>query len=117
MSAAANSASTPQAPDAAPIPPRFRIGDRVRVDTRASLGHVRTPIYIRGKSGVVVHIQGLMHDPSTLAYHRPGLPLRWWYKLRFKQTDLWPAYKGDPGDHLEVDLQEDWLLAADGARP
>jgi len=107
------------APDLAraPIPPRFRIGERLVVDARPSIGHTRTPVYIRGKSGVVTEIQGLMHDPSTLAYHRPGLPMRWWYKLRFRQVDLWPGYRGDPADQLEVDVQEDWLTSADGARP
>ena len=89
---------------------RFKVGDTVRVDTRASLGHMRTPIYVRGKTAVVVEIQGLFHDPSKLAYYRPGLPLQVWYKLRFRQTELWPRYRGEDGDHLELDLPEDWLI-------
>lgn len=99
------------------LPPRFKLGDRVRVDARASVGHMRTPIYTRGKTGEVVYIQGLMHDPATLAYHRPGLPLKYWYKLRFRQTDLWTGYTGDPADQLEVDIQEDWLEPAAGEKP
>ena len=96
---------------------RFRIGDQVRVDRRKSLGHCRTPVYVRGKTGVVVKIQGPMHDPASLAYHRPGLPLKVWYKLRFKQTDIWRGYKGHPGDHIELDVQEDWLgETKDGGR-
>ena len=98
------------------LPPLYRIGERLRIDARPSLGHMRTPVYIRGKTGVVTRIQGLMHDPSSLAYHRPGLPMRYWYKLRFRQTDLWPAYRGDPADQLEVDVQEDWLERAEGDR-
>jgi hypothetical protein len=93
-------------------PPRFGIGDVLRVDDRRSIGHCRTPVYVRGKTGEVTEIQGLFHDPATLAYNRPGLPMRYWYKLRFRQTDLWPGYKGDPGDHLELDVQEDWLEKA-----
>lgn len=103
-------------PPLASHPPRFKVGDTLTVDARPSLGHMRTPVYVRGKTGTVVHIQGLMHDPSTLAYHRPGLPMRYWYKLRFRQTDLWPGYEGDPRDQLELDVQEDWLLPADGGR-
>ena len=91
---------------------RFRVGDEVRVSARESLGHHRAPIYVRGKSGVVTEIQGRFHNPSQLAYHYPGLPMMVWYKLRFRQTDLWPRYQGDPGDHLELDLQEDWLEVA-----
>lgn len=88
---------------------RFKVGDKVRVSRRKSLGHHRTPIYVRGKTGVITEVQGLFHNPSQLAYHYPGLPMMVWYKLRFRQSDLWPRYKGDAGDHLELDLQEDWL--------
>ncbi len=95
---------------------RFKVGDTVRVASRKSLGHCRTPAYVRGKTGIVTRIEGLMHNPETLAYHRPGLPLQVWYKLRFKQSDLWRGYKGDPGDHLELDLQENWLEEAKGVR-
>lgn len=91
---------------------RFKVGDKVRVSKRKSLGHHRTPIYVRGKTGVITEIQGLFHNPSQLAYHYPGLPMMVWYKLRFRQSDLWRRYKGDPGDHLELDLQEDWLEAS-----
>lgn len=94
---------------------KFKVGDAVRVDARPSLGHMRTPVYVRGKTGVVTGIQGRFHDPARLAYHRPGLPMRVWYKLRFRQTELWPRYNGDPGDHLELDLQEDWLMPAKGS--
>lgn len=95
---------------------RFKVGDEVRVSKRKSLGHHRTPIYVRGKTGVVTEIQGLFHNPSQLAYHYPGLPMMVWYKLRFRQTDLWRNYRGDPGDHLELDLQEDWLEEPKGQR-
>ena len=91
------------------IPPKFQVGEMLRVDDRPSLGHCRTPVYVRGKRGVVTEIQGVFHDPATLAYSHPGLPMKYWYKLRFWQSDLWPGYKGDPSDHLELDVQEDWL--------
>lgn len=93
---------------------RFKVGDVVRVSMRKSLGHHRTPIYVRGKTGVITEIQGLFRNPSQLAYHYPGLPMMVWYKLRFRQTDLWPRYTGALEDHLEIDLQEDWLESVKG---
>jgi len=61
-----------------------------------ALGHCRTPFFLRGKTGVIVGIQGAFHDPEKLAYHKPGLPRQVLYKVRFKQSDLWPNYRGKP---------------------
>lgn len=98
------------------LEPQFKIGDAVRIDNRTVVGHNRTPVYIRGKTGVITEIQGRMHEPSRMAYHKPGLPLMYWYKVRFQQRDLWPRYKGDANDQLELDVQEDWLLAPRGKK-
>ncbi len=94
-------------------PPRFKVGDTVRVDDRASLGHCRTPAFIRGRTGVVSKVQGVFRDPERLAYHRPGLPALTVYKVRFQQSDVWPGYEGQAIDQLEVDIQDNWLSAAD----
>lgn len=94
--------------------PRFRVGDVVRVDARAALGHCRTPFFLRGKTGVIVGIQGAFHDPEKLAYHKPGLPRMVLYKVRFKQPEIWPNYPGRPHDQLEADIYEHWLIRADG---
>jgi hypothetical protein len=87
----------------------FAAGDRVRVAARASLGHCRTPWYLRGKTGVVAEVHGRFRNPELLAYHKPGLPTLALYKVRFRQSDLWNAYTGPRGDHLEVDIYENWL--------
>jgi nitrile hydratase subunit beta len=92
--------------------PAFKPGDAVRVDARASLGHCRTPWYLRGKTGLIAEVQGQFRDPERLAYHRSGLPAQVLYKVRFNQTALWPDYAGAPSDTLEVDLYEPWLLPA-----
>ena len=73
------------------------------------LGHCRTPWYVRGKSGVVIAVQGRFRDPERLAYHRPGLPAQALYKVRFQQREVWPTYRGANGDHIEVDIYEHWL--------
>ncbi|MDX2157991.1 MAG: nitrile hydratase subunit beta [Hyphomicrobiaceae bacterium] len=95
-------------------PPRFRAGESVQVAGREAVGHCRTPWYLRGHAGVIASVHGAYHDPERLAYHKPGLPLKVLYKVRFRQADLWRDYKGPANDHLEADIYEDWLGPADG---
>lgn len=95
-----------------PVATRFRIGDRVMAVTRRPVGHCRTPWYLRGRIGIVASVHGAYLDPERLAYHKPGLPAQVLYKVRFLQRDLWPAYRGAPGDHLEADIYEYWLERA-----
>lgn len=90
----------------------FREGDRVTVDTRASLGHCRSPVYLRGKTGEIVTVHGSYRDPERLAYHTPGLPPQVLYKVRFQQSDIWPDYSGPETDMLEADIYEHWLERA-----
>jgi nitrile hydratase subunit beta len=90
---------------------RYKPGDKVRVDDRDVAGHCRSPWYLRGQAGVVAEVLGTFRDPERLAYHRPGLPQQVLYKVRFKQTALWPNYQGPAKDQLEADIAENWLLA------
>ena len=46
---------------------RFRPGDRVKVRYAAPLGHIRTPFYIRGHTGVVERLCGSFPNPEELA--------------------------------------------------
>lgn len=92
----------------------FSDGMRVRVLERTISGHCRTPLYLKGKVGEVVSLAGAWRDPETLAYHKPGLPKRNLYRVRFRQADLWKNYP-NPGDTLEADLYEHWLAPVDGA--
>jgi nitrile hydratase len=89
--------------------PRFKPGDRVRVDDRPVVGHCRTPWYLRGKSGVIAHMHGAYRDPERLAYHLSGLPAQVLYKVRFAQSEIWGRYAGPHSDHLEADIYEQWL--------
>lgn len=91
--------------------PRFAPGDRVVVDTRAADHHCRTPYYLRGQSGVVERVHGQYRDPEKLAYHRPGLPKRYLYRVRFEQAAIWPDYAAGGRDILAADIFEHWLLA------
>ena len=89
------------------------VGTRVCVENREAVGHCRSPFYLRGRHGVVVAIQGTYRDPERLAYHRPGLPARVLYKVRFEQRDLWPGYCGSAHDQLEADIYEHWLIPSE----
>jgi hypothetical protein len=77
-----------------------------------SPGHIRTPFYARGLVGVVERACGPFANPEELAYGRPGLPTRPLYRVRFRQSDVWPDYDGPPGDCVEVEIYEHWLEPA-----
>jgi nitrile hydratase len=93
-------------------PGRFAAGDRVRVLAMYPLGHVRTPWYIRGKTGVVERLCGAYPNPEELAYQRSGLPAQALYRVRFLQQDVWPIYRGGATDTLDLEIYDHWLEPA-----
>jgi nitrile hydratase len=94
---------------------RFSPGDRVRVRADPAPGHIRTPVYIRGKCGVVTRIFGDFPNPEGLAYGQPGLPKKTLYQVRFRQSDIWPDYDGEARDTVDIDIYHHWLETASGA--
>ena len=92
--------------------PRFALGDPVQVRIAYPPGHVRTPHYIRGKSGRVERLCGEFANPEELAFGRDGLPPRPLYRVRFRQRDVWPDYRGSGGDTVDIELYEHWLEPA-----
>lgn len=94
------------------IAPAFQAGDRVRVLRAAPPGHVRTPWYIRGCTGVVERLCGTFANPEELAYGRPGLPAIPLYRVRFNQKQVWPDYRGGERDSIEVEVYQHWLERA-----
>ena len=89
--------------------PIYGVGDRVRVRKAAPLGHIRTPFYIRGHAGVVERLCGSFPNPEELAQQRDGLPAQLLYRVRFRQKDVWPRYRGARGDVLELEIFQHWL--------
>ena len=87
----------------------FRAGDQVRVMKAYPLGHVRTPYYIRGHTGVIERLCGAFPNPEELAQMRDGLPERPLYRVRFRQSEVWPDYRGGPDDVVEVEIFQHWL--------
>ena len=92
--------------------PVFRVGQKVRVLDLDRPGHVRTPFYIRGRTGEVERICGAFANPEGLSKMRDGLPKQPLYRVRFRQRDVWPDYAGPAADVVEVEIYEHWLQAA-----
>jgi len=89
----------------------------VRVKALYPPGHVRTPSYCRGRTGVVERYLGTFPNPEQLAYQHPKperLPL---YRIRFSEPELWESYEGGDGDVLELELYEPWLEPAEEKAP
>ena len=91
---------------------RFAPGDSIRVMAGDPPHHVRTPGYLKGRSGIVTRRVGAFRNPETLAHGGDGLPRQPLYRVRFSQETLWPAYDGRPSDSLEAEFYENWLETA-----
>ena len=90
--------------------PQFQAGQAVRVRPGVSPGHIRTPWYLRGKTGVVERICGAFGNPEDLAYGRSGgdVPL---YRVRFTMAEIWGDDVHNPSDTLDAEIFEHWLIA------
>jgi nitrile hydratase len=91
-----------------PTRSKFKPGDPVRVRADDRLGHIRTPFYIRGKTGWIERVHGDFLNPESLAFGGDGLPKRTLYLVAFTQGDVWGTSKGAK-DKVLVDIYEHWL--------
>lgn len=89
----------------------FQTGETVRVRDDYPPGHIRTPVYIRGKQGVVTRSFGAFENPELTAYELDG-PRQVLYEVRFRQADIWPDYDGGTSDTVDVDIYDHWLEKA-----
>lgn len=90
----------------------FEVGAKVRIQTREAAGHIRTPAYMMGKTGIVERRKGYYRKPEDLAYGKGDGDPAALYSIRFKQSDLWPNYEGHAQDSLLADIFEYWLEPA-----
>jgi len=97
-------------------PGKYPLDARVAVRSGPPEPHCRTPFYLRGQIGTIEADLGCFRDPSLLAFHKPGLPMRRLYRVRFNQGSLWPEY-GSSKDTLTADLYEHWLEPVEDASP
>jgi nitrile hydratase len=92
---------------------RFAVGTTVRVRAAFPPGHVRTPFFVRGKTGRVTAVLGPYRNPEELAYGRSGEPALPLYRVIFETADLWDDYAGPARDRTVVDIYENWLEPAE----
>jgi nitrile hydratase len=93
--------------------PVFHAGDRVRIATRAPIGHYRVPLYLRGKTGVVeTVIEPAAIDNEEEGYGRNAGSRRHYYRVVFPLTELWQNYAGPQRDNLRIEVFESWLERA-----
>jgi len=88
---------------------RYKVGEKVRVMKAYPPGHIRTPFYIRGRTGTVERLCGAFPNPEELAQMRDGLPAQPLYRVRFAQKEVWPDYAGPDADVVEIEIYEHWL--------
>ena len=91
---------------------RFAVGDRVTVLDLDKIGHIRTPHYVRGRSGTVVQHCGCYLNPEDLAVGHTGGPVVDLYRVEFAQHDLWHGHLHPAGDRLVLEIYDHWLQPA-----
>ena len=87
---------------------RFKAGDRVTVKFEDRAGHLRTPWYIRGKSGWIENVYGDFLNPELLAFGKDGLPKKTLYRVAFDHTEVFGKSPGAK-DKVLVDIYDHWL--------
>ncbi len=88
----------------------YVIGSKVRVANGTPPGHIRTPLFLRGKIGVIFKHFGAFANPERLAYGLSGLPKIHLYQVLFTMDEAWQG-KGKYGsrDTITADIYETWL--------
>jgi len=93
-------------------PPRFKVGDRVKIRNLPDVFYTQTPTYTRGMSATVAELVYESPAPEDEAWGHLENP-EWFYSLIFKQKDLWPDYpEAYANDTLQAEISERWLEPA-----
>ncbi len=92
--------------------PKFSLDDKIVISKRGSLGHCRTPAYIRGKLGRIERYCGSFRNPEQLAENVKDAEIIPLYRCVFNQHDIWQNYKGPLTDTLELEIYEHWIEQA-----
>ncbi len=92
--------------------PRYAVGQPVSVLELNKAGHIRTPHYIRHRTGIVIQFCGAFLNPEDLAVGQTAGPVVECYRVEFLQRDLWDRYSGSPEDTLVIEVYEHWMRPA-----
>ncbi|MDX8349619.1 nitrile hydratase subunit beta [Cognatiyoonia sp. IB215446] len=79
---------------------------RVRADMPP--GHVRTPAYLRGKTGWVERRLGDFKNPEQLAYGISAKPAPL-LRVRFTMAEIWGPDTAQPDDTIDAEIYGHWL--------
>src|SRR5690606_27875504 len=91
-------------------PPKFQVGERVRVRLARPAGHTRTPRYCMGRVGeVVLHHGAFVFPDSVVATGDPDP--QHCYAVQFAASELWGP-DGDPRSDVVLDLWDPYLEPA-----
>jgi nitrile hydratase subunit beta len=88
-------------------------GTPVRVLSRQTDQHIRTPTYVMGKRGLITSYVGEFQDPEELAYGR-ATRVRHLYEVKFSLSDVWPEQEAS-ADSLQLDIYGHWLVPTEDA--
>ena len=88
------------------------MGERVRVSDMMPPGHVRTPMYLRGKCGVIERSLGEFPNPEQRAYRQSATPCTL-HRVRFTMAEVWGDGAENPSDTLDAEIFAHWLTKAD----
>ena len=93
-------------------PPKFKVGDQVRVKDLPDLFYTRTQRYTRGAIATVSAVVYESPPAENEAWDNTEY-VEWFYSLVFRNKDLWPEYSAAfPDDSVETELPEGWLEPA-----
>jgi nitrile hydratase subunit beta len=92
----------------APMPARFKVGDRVRTANINPATHTRLPRYARHKCGRIEAVRGCYVFPDTAAIGAGEEP-QWLYTVVFSARELW-GDAADPALTVSIEAFEPYLL-------
>ena len=86
--------------------------EMVRVRYMMPPRHVRTPAYLRGKTGRIERQPGSFATPDQAAYgvKAAKMPL---FRVRFRMDEIWGNDAENPEDTLDAEIFGHWLENAD----
>jgi nitrile hydratase subunit beta len=91
----------------APVPARFKPGDRVRTRNEHPTTHTRLPRYARGRTGSVERVQGCHVFPDSVVTGQGENP-QWLYTVVFDGRELW-GEGSDPMVKVSIEAWEPYL--------